>query len=309
MTPEAGADADSFSHVTVMLEEALLSIRPRPGGVYADATLGGGGHAEGLLERSAPDGRVIGVDRDEAALGAARERLSRFGDRVTFVHGAFAELGSILDGVGTPRVDGLIADLGVSSPQLDQPERGFSFREAGPIDMRMDRSRGETALELIEGLSERELADVIFDLGEERKSRSIARSIKRAVNDRALGTTEDLRRAVVRAVGPRRRGGVDPATRTFQALRIAVNDELGQLEALLAQLPEVLADEGVAAVISFHSLEDRKVKHFFRDEPTLVPLTKRPVGAGEIERDQNPRSRSAKLRAGRRISRRAEVAS
>lgn len=300
MTTEAQAPPAVFFHATIMLEETLDSIAPRSGGVYADATLGGGGHAEGLLERSAPDGRVIGLDRDADALGAARERLVRFGERVTFVHGAFAELRTILDGVGTPRVDGLIADLGVSSPQLDRAERGFSFRRRGPIDMRMDPSRGETALELIERLSERELADVIYELGEERRSRPIARSVKRAANEGVLETTEDLRRAVVRAVGPRRRGGVDPATRTFQALRIAVNDELGQLDALLAQLPDVLADDGVAVLISFHSLEDRKVKHSFRGEPTLTPLTKKPVSAGEEERAENPRSRSAKLRAARR---------
>ncbi len=296
---------NEFTHLTVLREETLDALAPRAGGVYADATLGGGGHASAILERSAPDGRLIGIDRDPAALAAARERLASYGDRATFVHGAFADVTRILADVGCPQVDGLVADLGVSSPQLDRAERGFSFRADGPLDMRMDPTRGETARGLIEGLSERELADVIYQLGEERKSRPIARAIKRAEADDQLHTTEDLRRAVVRAIGPRRRGGVDPATRTFQALRIAVNDELGQLDALLAQLPGVLADDGVAVVISFHSLEDRKVKRFFRGEESLSPLTKKPVIAGDEERAANPRSRSAKLRAARRDRRAA----
>ncbi len=306
--PEAVADGDAFRHATVMLGPTLDFLDPRPGGVYADATLGGGGHAEGILERSAPDGRVIGVDRDETALAAARSRLARWGDRVTFVHGAFAELGTILDEVGVPLVDGVVADLGVSSPQLDRSERGFSFRADGPLDMRMDRSRGETALELIERLDDRSLADVIYDLGEERRSRPIARSIKRAAEQNRLRTTRDLRGAIIRVTGPKR-GRVDPATRTFQALRIAVNDELGQMQTLLDSLPDVLSDAGVAVLISFHSLEDRKVKHFFRDEPSLTPLTKKPLVAGEAERETNPRARSAKLRAARRVARTAEGAS
>lgn len=294
---------NDFSHRTVLLAETIESLDPRAGRVYADATLGGGGHAEAILERSAPDGLLIGVDRDEAALSAARERLARFGERVTLVHGAFAELGRILEGAGVPRVHGLVADLGVSSPQLDRAERGFSFRAEGPLDMRMDPSSGETALELIARLDERELADVLYQLGEERKSRPIARSIKRACDAGELATTDDLRRAVVRAIGPRRSGGVDPATRTFQALRIAVNDELGQLDSLLAQLPDVLEDGGVAVIISFHSLEDRRVKQCFRGSDVLEPLTKKPRIASDDEQRDNPRARSAKLRAARRIPR------
>lgn len=304
---KATSPAPAFHHETVMLAPTLECLAPRPGGVYADATLGGGGHAAGILDRSAPDGRVIGVDRDAAALDAARARLAGYGERVTFVHGAFAELRAILAGVGVPRVDGIVADLGVSSPQLDRPERGFSFRADGPLDMRMDpEGGGATARELIEELDERALADVIYELGEERRSRPIARAIKRALEKGELETTEDLRRAVVRVTGPKR-GRVDPATKTFQALRIAVNDELGQLDALLAALPEVLADEGVAVVISFHSLEDRRVKRFFRGEPRLAPLTKRPLVADDAELADNPRARSAKLRAARRVPRDAEV--
>ncbi len=291
-----------FTHRTVMLAETLDSLEPRTGRFYADVTLGGGGHAEGILEASGPDGRLIGVDRDEAALEAARARLARFGERVSFVHGPFAELGDLLERAGVRRVHGLIADLGVSSPQLDRAERGFSFRAEGPLDMRMDPSEGETALDLIDRLSERELADVLYQLGEERRSRPIARSIKYALAAGELATTNDLRRAVVRAVGPRRSGGIDPATRTFQALRIAVNDELGQLDALLDALPDVLEDGGVAVIISFHSLEDRRVKRRFRGSPLLEPLTKRPRVAGDEEQRENPRARSAKLRAARRVN-------
>lgn len=291
-----------FHHKSVLLAETLEALEPQAGRVYVDATLGAGGHAEAILERSGPDGRLIGVDRDANALEAAGERLARFGDRVTLVHAAFGELSEVLARVGVSRVHGLVADLGVSSPQLDQAERGFSFRAAGPLDMRMDPSRGETARELCERLSERELADVLFQLGEERKSRPIARSIKKALEAGELETTEDLRRAVVRVLGPRR-GGIDPATRTFQALRLAVNDELGQLDALLSQLPKLLEDDGVAVIISFHSLEDRKVKHRFRGSDALSPLTKRPVMAGTEEAAENPRARSAKLRAARRAAR------
>jgi 16S rRNA (cytosine1402-N4)-methyltransferase len=293
-----------FHHRSVMLAETLEALDPRAGRVYADATLGAGGHAEAILDRCAPDGRLVGVDRDASALEAARERLARFGDRVTLVHAPFSELRAVLASVGVRRVHGLVADLGVSSPQLDQAARGFSFRSEGPLDMRMDPSTGETAKELCARVSERELADVIFDLGEERKSRPIARSIKKAIDAGELETTEDLRRAVVRAIGPQRRGGIDPATRTFQALRLAVNDELGQLDALLAQLGELLEDDGVAVLISFHSLEDRRVKHHFRGSDLLSPLTKRPVVASEEEQRENPRSRSAKLRAARRPYRR-----
>ncbi|MGE0786499.1 MAG: 16S rRNA (cytosine(1402)-N(4))-methyltransferase RsmH [Sandaracinaceae bacterium] len=298
-------EASPFVHATVMLRETLDALDPKSGGFYADATIGGGGHAEGILERSAPDGRLFGVDRDPSALMAARERLARFGDRVTLVHGAFSDLERLLNEHARPRIDGVVADLGVSSPQLDRAERGFSFRTTGPLDMRMDPTRGPSARDLIHETSERELADLIYQLGEERKSRPIARSIKRADEANELETTDDLRRAVVRAVGPQRRGGIDPATRTFQALRIAVNRELAELDALLEQLPSVLEDDGVAVVISFHSLEDRKVKRFFRGEPTLAPLTKRPLIADDAEQATNPRSRSAKLRAARRVPRAA----
>lgn len=292
-----------FHHLTVLQKETVAFLAPKSGGVYADVTLGGGGHSELLLEESAPDGRVIGIDRDERALAAARQRLARFGERATFVQSEAAALPSVLTSFSIDTVDGVMADLGVSSPQLDDASRGFSFRSCGPLDMRMDPSRGETAKELCERLDEIALANVIYRYGEERKSRPIARSIKRAIDEDALETTDDLRAAVHRVIRPKHGQRIDPATRTFQALRIAVNDELGQLEALLACLPEVLADGGVASIISFHSLEDRLVKTAFRDDARLERLTKKPVVASEEEAAANPRARSAKLRAARRLPR------
>lgn len=294
------------AHATVMKGETLAAIAPRPGGAYCDATLGRGGHAEAILEASAPDGTLYAIDRDAQAIEESRERLARFGDRVRYVHGRFGDVRPLLQQAGAPLLDGLVADLGVSSPQLDEAARGFSFRQEGPLDMRMDRSEGRTAQELIADLSERELADVIYTYGEERRSRPIARSIKQSEERGELATTADLRRAVVRVLGPAR-GGIDPATRTFQALRIAVNEELGELDALLAALPHVLADGGVAVLISFHSLEDRAVKLALRASETLEALTKKPVIAGDEESAGNPRSRSAKLRAARRIPRDLEV--
>ena len=295
------------AHKSVMLREVLDALAPRSGGVYVDATLGRGGHAEAILDACAPDGVLIGVDRDPDALTETAPRLSRFGARAKLVHGRFSELPQLLAEAGHPQVDGLIADLGVSSPQLDRGERGFSFRSEGPLDMRMDPTRGETARELIERLSEEELANVIYRLGEERKSRAVARSIKRAESEGELATTRDLARAVGRVMGPRR-GGIDPATRTFQALRIAVNGELEELDALLAALPQLLADGGVAAILTFHSLEDRAVKWAFRGDARMAPLTKKPVIASDAEQSENARSRSAKLRCARRIPRAEEGA-
>ncbi len=294
--------SEAFTHVTVLLHETVDAIAPRDGRTYLDATLGGGGHAEAVLAASAPAGRLIGVDRDPRALEAAQRRLHPFGGRAQLVHGEMAELATILRSLQVDRVDGVIADLGVSSPQLDEGERGFSFTRPGPLDMRMDQSRGETARDLILRLDDNELADVLFQLGEERRSRRIARSVKRAADLGEMETTDDLRRAVVRAVG-HPPGRIDPATRTFQALRIAVNDELGQLRSLLGLLPDILADGAVAAVISFHSLEDRIVKHTFRSDARLEPLTKKPIIPSEAECHDNPRSRSAKLRAARRVPR------
>jgi 16S rRNA (cytosine1402-N4)-methyltransferase len=294
------SDVKRFEHATVMRDEVVRALAPRAGGTYVDATLGGAGHTVALLEAE-PRARIVGLDRDPAAIAAAEERIGPVADRVMLVRANFSRVRAELDAMGIARVDGLVADLGVSSPQLDEAERGMSFRREGPLDMRMDPGSGETALELVDRLSDDELADVIFQYGEERRSRRIARSIKKALAAGELATTLDLRRAIVRAVGPARVGGVDPATRTFQALRIAVNRELEELEALLASLPGVIADGGVAAIISFHSLEDRLVKRAFHGD-AWAPLTKKPQVATDDEQQQNPRSRSAKLRAARRVA-------
>lgn len=291
----------SFVHITVLKDEVIAAIAPAPGGVYADVTLGGGGHSEAMLEASSPSGVVVGVDRDERALAASRERLARFGDRVRFVHSDFAALPEVLNEAGFGQLDGIVADLGVSSPQLDEADRGFSFSRPGPLDMRMDTSSGETALELIERLDDEELADVIYQYGEEHRSRRIAREIKRAASEGRIVTTGDLREVIGRAVGKKRFGSIDPSTKTFQALRIAVNAELEQVDRLLEVAPDLLKEGGVLAIISFHSLEDRRVKYAFRDDPRLLSLTKKPLIASETELEQNPRSRSAKLRAARRV--------
>jgi 16S rRNA (cytosine1402-N4)-methyltransferase len=293
-------DVKRFEHATVMRDEVVRALAPRPGGTYIDATLGGAGHTIALLEAE-PRIRIVALDRDPAAVAAAEERIGPVADRVMLVRATFSSVRDVLDGLGVARADGLVADLGVSSPQLDSAERGMSFRREGPLDMRMDPERGETALELIDRLSDDELADLVYQYGEERRSRRIARSVKKALATGELQTTLDLRRAIVRAVGPARIGGVDPATRTFQALRIAVNRELEELQALLALLPDVLAEGGVAAIIAFHSLEDRLVKRAFQ-APGWEPLTKKPLLASDEEQQRNGRSRSAKLRAARRAA-------
>lgn len=289
-----------FEHTAVLLAEVLGQLAPVPGGTYADVTVGGGGHARAILERSAPDGRLIATDRDPNAIDAARAALGEFGQRVILRKARIGELRDVLRSLDIQQVDGIVADLGVSSAQLDQAERGFSIAKNGPIDMRMDPTEGDSALDLIARSDAEELANLIYRYGEEHRSRKIARAIRHAYEEGELETTADLRRAVHHATGPRR-GRIDPSTKTFQALRIAVNDELGELESLLEQVPSVLRPGGVVAVISFHSLEDRIVKHGFRESENLVPLTKRPIIASDAEREANPRSRSAKLRAARRL--------
>jgi 16S rRNA (cytosine1402-N4)-methyltransferase len=297
---------EAFAHDTVLLKETVAWLKPESGKVYADATLGGGGHTAAILDASAPSGRVVAVDRDIRAVENARVRLAAYGERVTVLHGEFRNLPELLQQAGYSQVDGIVADLGVSSPQLDHGDRGFSFSEEGPLDMRMDQSQPETALSMIARLSERELADILYDYGDERRSRPIARSIRSFYEAGELSTTRDLRRAVVKAIGRPPSSKIDPATRTFQALRIAVNDEVGQLEALLACLSQILSDEAVAVLISFHSHEDRLVKHGFRSDPLLTVLTKRPIIPSDEECAQNRRARSAKLRAAARRPRAVE---
>ena len=289
-----------FAHVSVMLSEVVLALEPSRGGVFVDATAGGAGHSAALLA-AAPSLRLIACDRDPLAVRAAQARLAQFGERALVLHASFDQIPERLAEAGITQIDGLLADLGLSSQQLADAERGMSFRSSGPLDMRMDPTRGETALELIERLSQDELANVIYELGEERRSRRVARCIKQALEAGELKDTLELRRAVVRAVGPRRLGGVDPATKTFQALRIAVNSELDQIASLLEFAKTAMAPGGIAAVISFHSLEDRLVKRAFVEREFWQRLSKKPILAGETELSENPRARSAKLRVARRV--------
>lgn len=291
--------AQAQPHQPVLLEEALAALAPRPGGVYCDATLGAGGHTEQILLRSAPDGRVFGIDRDAAALAHASARLARFGARFIPIHGPFGEAQALLrqHGVAAQALDGLLADLGVSSMQFDTPERGFSFQHQGPIDMRMDLGADETALTLIERLDEDRLSDILREYGEERHARRIAVAIKRAAEQGELCDTLSLAQVVARAIKTRDVSGKHPATRTFQALRIAVNDELRQLHTLLQAAPHLLAQNGRLVIISFHSLEDRLVKHAIQRGTAFTPLYRRSITPTEAELAQNPRARSARLRA------------
>jgi len=279
----------------VLLAESLELLAVRPAGLYVDGTLGLGGHAAAILERSAPAGRLLGLDKDSDALERAAERLGPFGERARLAHADYREIPSLL---GDERADGILLDLGVSSLQLDAPERGFSFRAEGPLDMRMDQSQGETAAEVVNRTREDDLADLIYRFGEERASRRIARAIVAARRQSRIRTTTELAAIVRRAAG-RSRPGLDPATRTFQALRIHVNGELEELGTALRSLAECLAPRGRLAVIAFHSLEDREVKQTFRalGANGFTVLTRRPLRPGPDEVRVNPRSRSARLRA------------
>jgi 16S rRNA (cytosine1402-N4)-methyltransferase len=283
-------------------------LRPRPGGRYLDATVGTGGHADALLLASEPDGRLCGIDRDAEAIASAAERLGRFGSRVELVHGNFARLRSIAAEEGWAPFDGIVYDLGVSSFQLDDASRGFSFGREGPLDMRMDRRlSGMTAAELLNRLPERDIARILREFGEERWARRIAARVVAERRVRPLSTTTDLARLVAAAIPrrawPRR---IHVATRTFQALRIAVNDELAALQQGLSDVLELLVPGGRVCVISFHSLEDRIVKETFRAwarpaEARARVLTRRPVVPTEEEVAANPRARSARLRAAERL--------
>jgi 16S rRNA (cytosine1402-N4)-methyltransferase len=291
-------------HVSVLAREVLEFLAPAPGQVIVDATVGAGSHSRLIAERLQGGGRLIGLDQDAAMLDLARPRLA--GLPVTLVHAGFAELPRVLNELGLGQVDGVLADLGVCSDQLDDPSRGFSFSVSGPLDMRMNPDEGETARDLLLRLPERDLADVIYRYGEERFSRRIARAIVEARRRGPLDTTEQLAGLVRRCVPrPRRKAGrpapIDPATRVFQALRIAVNDELRALERLLEEAPGRLRPGGRAVLISFHSLEDRRVKQAFRSREVWQELTRKPVTATDEETANNPRARSAKLRAARRI--------
>jgi 16S rRNA (cytosine1402-N4)-methyltransferase len=282
-------------HQPVLLPEALELLAVRPGGFYVDGTLGLGGHAAEILRRSGPDGRLLGLDRDEAALAVAGERLAAFGPRVRIEHEDYRALPGRWS---AERPDGVLLDLGVSSLQLDEPERGFSFQADGPLDMRMDPRSGATAADLVNRLPEHALADLLYRFGEERAARRVARAIVAARRQERLATTGQLAAVVRRAAGRSRRPGLDPATLTFQALRIAVNGELEGLSGGLSELARWLAPRGRLVVIAFHSLEDREVKQTFRalSGPDFRLLTRKPLRPGEEEVRRNPRARSARLR-------------
>ena len=275
--PRGDADADGQrargEHVTVLLDEVVDALRPRSGGAYVDCTLGGGGHAIGLLAGSVPDGRLLGLDADPGALAVARERLAEFGPRLVTAHANFRDLAATARAHGFDRVEGIVMDLGLSSRQLEASGRGFSFRANEPLDMRFDPEGGETAADLLNRSDEADLADLLYGYGEERRSRRLAREIVRRRTRRPFATTDDLIAAVEAALGPRR-GKIHPATRTFQALRIAVNGELDALDAALPQAAALLTPGGRLAVIAFHSLDDRRVKQFFRvgGDPGASPL-------------------------------------
>jgi 16S rRNA (cytosine1402-N4)-methyltransferase len=287
------------AHEPVLLPEAIDLLDPARGGVFVDCTVGLGGHSRALLEAGAT--RLIGLDRDRDALAIAAETLRPYADRVELVHADYRDLGRVLDERGLPAVSGALADLGVSSMQLDDERRGFSFRRDEPLDMRMDQSQGPSAAELLRTADEGELADVIFQFGEERHSRRVARAIVAARREAPIETTGRLAAVVRRAVPHHGYQRIDPATRTFQALRIWVNRELDGLDAFLGDATRRLLAGARLAVITFHSLEDRIVKHTFRAlEKTgegLRILTKRPVTPAGDEVARNPRARSAKLRA------------
>jgi 16S rRNA (cytosine1402-N4)-methyltransferase len=281
----------------------LQFLRPERGGLFVDCTVGLGGHAHALLAAGAS--RLIGFDRDADALTIARETLAPFGERVALIHADYRDLERELDAQGVDLVDGALADLGVSSMQLDREGRGFSFQRDEPLDMRMDRSRGDTAADVVAHTSERELADLIFEYGEERFSRRIARSIVEARSAEPIATTGRLAAVVRRAIPVRGYTRIDPATRTFQALRIWVNRELEGLDRFLGAVLKRLRRSARFVVISFHSLEDRIVKHTFRTierDGGVRVLTRKPAIANDLEVQGNPRARSAKLRAAERVA-------
>ena len=284
-----------FTHLPVLLNEVMQFLNLRPDGRCIDATFGAGGHTRELLERTAPGGRVLAIDQDETAIERGRIELQSYGSRLELVKANFREIESIVQEHGFAGLDGILADVGVSSMMLDDPTRGFSFMREGPLDMRMDLDQPLTAADVLNTYSEKEIANILFNYGEERRSRQIASSI---VRSRPLSRTTDLARAIERVLGGRRYGKIHPATRTFQAMRIFVNDELRSLESFLDSSMKVLRPGGRLVLISFHSLEDRIVKNKFRSP--VVPgtvLTRKVVTASIEELDRNPRSRSARLRA------------
>lgn len=307
-----------FAHTPVLLSQTIELLHPQPGSRFIDCTLGAGGHAERLLELSSPNGMLLGIDADPAAIAAAAQRLGRFGDRVVLEQAYFDQVGDIATEAGFTNVHGVLFDLGVSSPQLDTPARGFTFRHDAPLDMRFGPEATESAADIVNTRSAGELQHIFQEYGEEHHARRVARRIVEARAQAPIETTGRLADIVSRASPPGSGERIHPATRVFQALRIAVNDELGRLQRALPQSVGTLQAGGRLVVISFHSLEDRIVKQFMRVEsqgcicppdlpvcvcnhnPTLRTLTRKPVEADAVERSENPRARSAKLRAAER---------
>lgn len=313
-----------MAHIPVLLKETVAGLALRPGATAIDGTLGGAGHAEAILRATSPDGRLLGIDQDPAALARATERLAGFGERFVARWGSFRNIAALAADVGFARADAILLDIGISSFQLDEPERGFSFQAEGPLDMRMDPHAALTAADIVNEWPQDDIANIIYKYAEEGRSRRIARDIVAA---RPLRTTTELAEVVARSLGGHKGQRVHPATKVFQALRIAVNDELGALEAALPQAVELLAPGGRLAVISFHSLEDRIVKQFMQREArdcicdtlpgyvrsrvpqpcrcghkaTVNIITRKPVQASEAEVRENPRSRSARLRIAERL--------
>ena len=309
----------AFEHYSVLLNETVENLNIDPGGVYVDGTLGGAGHSS-VIASKLTTGRLIGIDRDEAALAAAAERLKPWADRVTLVHGNFGDIKRLLEGIGVSMVDGMVFDLGVSSPQLDDGERGFSYMTDAPLDMRMDRSEDFTAWNVVNEWSRDELRRILFEYGEERYAPQIAAAIERHREEKPIDTTLELVDVIKSAMpGKALREKQHPAKRSFQAIRIAVNQELKAVEDMLDCCDELLNVGGRICVITFHSLEDRLVKRAFLDKakgctcppdfpvcvcgnkPKLRIITRKPITAGEDELRENPRSRSAKLRVAEKV--------
>ncbi len=301
LNPPASDDAPSV-HLPVLVREVLQALQPQPGQVIVDGTVGGGGHSREILSRIGKTGTLIGLDRDPMMLKFAAQKVA--GDNVHLVHASYAQLPKVLDELGIAAVDGILLDLGLSSDQLADRQRGFGFAADGPLDLRFDVTQGEPAWQLLERIDEQELAQLLTDYGEERFAAEIAARIVAARRSEAIRTAQDLTEVVATAINSKRggRGERNPATRVFQALRIAVNEELGQLEVFLkSHLVNLLQTGGRAAIISFHSLEDRLVKNAFRDKHRFRVLTTKPVIPAAVEQRANPRSRSAKLRAVERL--------
>ncbi len=291
---------DEAQHIPVMLDEVVEWLAPKPGMVLVDGTLGGGGHTRALAEGLNDQGFVLALDRDPNAIERAEQRLAGF--PVKLAQANYCDVSDVLREIGVREVDGIVLDLGLSSEQLSDTSRGFSFDSEGPLDLRFDPNAGEPASRLVNRLGEQQLADLIFEYGEERYSRRIARAIVARRGERLIGTASELA-GVVRSAIPRSKHDqrIDPATRTFQALRIAINGELKSLELALARLPDLLRPGARLAIISFHSLEDRMVKEALRNDPRLKPLVKKPLRPSDEEVRKNPRSRSAKLRVAQRV--------